>query len=1057
MSATPGEHAAGAELTLLDGLRWGGAPVPGERSHALLAALALGGGRPVGDARLVDEVWGVDDSPANPTKALQVLVSRTRTATGADLVQRNGQGYRLGTASVDATLLRERAAAARTALGAGRPAEARDQARAALEVPVRSSGASDGGPVDRLVRAAHEDRSGARGVLGVALSMLGEHDAALPALQASHADDPRDEHLLAALLRSEAVVRGGAAALERYERHRSRLRVTLGTDPGPELRQVHAELLAHDRPVREGLLHDASRLIGRDDDVAALGELIRSSRVTSIVGAGGLGKTRLAHVMGRLAEQPVVHFVELAGVTSPDGVAVEVGSVLGVRESVAERRLQRTAERHDLHTRILERLGGLPALLILDNCEHVVEAVADLVAVLVARSPQLRVLTTTRAPLGLAAERVYPLSTLTRDDAVELFRERATSARPGVLLDDARIASLVDRLDGLPLAVELAAAKVRVMSVEEIERRLENRFALLRGGSRDAPERHQTLLAVIDWSWNLLDEEERLALRRLSAFRDGFSLAGADAVMGADDAVGVVTALVDQSLVSVHESDTLRFRLLETVREFGRMQLVDAGDDTYVEGRLRAWAVGYATEADRRLFSPEQVATMRELRVEEGNLTDVLRRSLADRDAPTAVPVMAVLAGFWSVEGNHLKVVNVAEPVEDVVADADVPPGLDVAMRAVLGTLVVNTMIFSGAPAPRALARLRALGPGPAPGRIHAMVRVLLAISEPTGFGQVGNLDELCTDPDPVVAGLAYQWRSQARENAGDLAGAMSDARAALALCDDAEGPWMRALQTAQLAGLAVQVGDTEAGRAYGEAALAAMELLGAVEDTMQLKAMLAVLEIEAGRLEEAERLLAEVADDEQRNQSIFGGTLMVLCGQAELALARGQVDEGLRLYRESAVSMRERTIPGVDLAIDFTPWVMFPEAAALSAHVRHGVREPVAELRDSLLARATTLIGDEESFLDYPMAGSVVCALALWELTRADLDRVAGERAVRMLVAADLFGYNRMLPSLGWQHAAGLAESSFPGAAESYRAEVAGRSAVELRDDVRRLLAELD
>ena len=165
--------------------------------------------------------------------------------------------------------------------------------------------------------------------------------------------------------------------------------------------------------------------------MAALSELIRSSRVTSIVGAGGLGKTRLAHVMGRLAEQPVVHFVELAGVTSPDGVAVEVGSVLGVRESVAERRLQRTAERHDLHARILEQLGGLPALLILDNCEHVVEAVADLVAVLVARSPQLRVLTTTRAPLGLAAERVYLLL-----DArpvtmpVELFRERATSARP---------------------------------------------------------------------------------------------------------------------------------------------------------------------------------------------------------------------------------------------------------------------------------------------------------------------------------------------------------------------------------------------------------------------------------------------------------------------------------------------------------------------------------------------------------------------------------------------------------------------------------------------------
>jgi hypothetical protein len=318
-------------------------------------------------------------------------------------------------------------------------------------------------------------------------------------------------------------------------------------------------------------------------------------------------------------------------------------------------------------------------------------------------------------------------------------------------------------------------------------------------------------------------------------------------------------------------------------------------------------------------------------------------------------------------------------------------------------------------------------------------------------------MDVLCDDPDPVVAGLAFQWRSQARENSGDLTGAMADARAALALCDDSEGPWMRALQTAQLAGLAVQAGDAEAGRAYGEASLASMEQLGAVEDTMQLKAMLAVLEIGAGRFEEAERLLDEVADEQRRSHSVFAGTLMVLCGQAELALARGRVDEGLRLFRESAVVMRERTIPGADLSIDLTQWVLFPEAAAVSAHVRHGVREPVAELRKSLVDKAQSVLADEETFLDYPVVGSVVCALAMWELTRDDLDRAAGERAARMLVTADAFGYNRMLPSLGWGYAAELSESAFPGVAESYRAEIAGRSAVELRDDVRRLLAELD
>ncbi len=227
---------------------------------------------------------------------------------------------------------------------------------------------------------------------------------------------------------------------------------------------------------------------------------------------------------------------------------------------------------------------------------------------LITRTPALRVLTTTRAPLGLAAERIYPLPQLARDDAVELFRERATAARPGVLLDDERVAALVDRLDGLPLAVELAAARVRVMSVEEIERRLDDRFALLRGGSRAAPERHQTLLAVIDWSWNLLDPDEQYALRRLAVFRDGFSLDGAAAVLEADDALDVVTRLVDQSLVVVTEADGgLRYRLLETVREFGRVQLATAGDEEDAERLLQDWATGFARVATETMFTPAQV------------------------------------------------------------------------------------------------------------------------------------------------------------------------------------------------------------------------------------------------------------------------------------------------------------------------------------------------------------------------------------------------------------------------------------------------------------------
>ena len=1041
-------------LVLLDGVRWCDVPVPGERSHALLAALALEGSRAVSGERLVQEVWGEDGAPATPAKALQVLVSRTRAQTDPGLLVRAADGYRLGEVSVDSWALRRHASAARDALDRGDASRARDEARAALAVPVAGTGIPTG-PVAALRSAATQQQAVAGEVLGRALSVLGEHREALALLEPAVATRPGDEALLEALLRSEAAVRGAPVALERYERHREGVRDSLGTDPGPALQQLHSELLTRDRPVREGLLHDATRLIGRDDDVSALSAIIRTSRLTSIVGAGGLGKTRLAHLLGRLADQPAVHFVELAGVTSPDGVAVEVGSVLGVREAVASRRLQGSAQRHDLHTRIVEQLSGTPVLLILDNCEHLVDAVADLVAVLLTRAPRLRVLTTTRSPLGLAAERVYPLPQLDHADAVQLFRERATAARPGARLDDARIGSLVDRLDGLPLAVELAAAKVRVMSVEEIERRLENRFALLRGGSRDAPARHQTLLAVIDWSWNLLSEEQRVALRRLSVFRDGFGLSGAAAVIGVEDALGLVTELVDQSLVTVHEADTVRYRLLETVREFGRMQLVDAGDDTLAEDRLRDWAVDLSSVTQERLYTRDQVAALADLRAEEGNLTDVLRRGLADRDPVTVVQVMAALAGLWTVQGDHLKVVALATPVEDVLAEAPVPEELLDALRVTLSTTVVNTMILTDAPSPRSLARLEELGPGTGEPRVRAEVQVLLTLARSGGFGRMGALDELMEDPDPAVAMLAHVWTSQARENAGDPQGGLEAAHTALAMSDEEGGPWLPALVTSMLANLSAQVGDYEAARSYAQQALTVMESLGAIEDSMQLRSVVAVLDISAGRLDEAAEVFAAIAADE-RNQSVVGGTLVMRCGVAELELARGHVDEGLRLYAEAVTALRELSYPGIDMPTGgLAPWLLYPEAAALSAHARLGRRAEAQELRDGLVGRCLELLRGDHLALDYPVTGAVLFALSLWELTG---ERVAAgwELAVRLLTVAEGFAYNQMMPSLAWPFAASVAETRCPGLVASVRAELAGRRGAELLEEARSLVGRL-
>ncbi len=499
---------------------------------------------------------------------------------------------------------------AREAEGRHDLVRARDLARRALALP--APGSAGGGRARRAPAGRPPGTARSRPpVLGRALSGLGDHDEALPAARRLGGDD---EATVAALLRSTAAVHGAPAALDATSGTASELADRLGVDPGPGCsRRCTRELLAADSPVREGLLFEATSLVGRDEDIRALRAAVREARVTSILGPGGLGKTRLAHLLGREAEQPVVHFVELVGVASPEDVVGEVGSALGVRDSVSGRRVLTAEQRNDVRARIAQLLDQAPTLLILDNCEHVVEAVAELVAFLVASCRQLRVVTTTRAPLAIAAERVFALGQLAEDAAADLFRQRASAARPGVPLEDDAVRRVVRRLDGLPLAIELAAAKVRVMSVEDIDRRLDDRFALLRGGDRSAPDRHQTLIAVIDWSWNLLGEAERRALRWLSVFHDGFSLAGAGDAASASDAldVGAVAGRPVAADACSRPRGSVRYRMLETVREFGRMQLVGAGEDAAAARRACSPGPGATPRRTwRELWSTDQVAAV---------------------------------------------------------------------------------------------------------------------------------------------------------------------------------------------------------------------------------------------------------------------------------------------------------------------------------------------------------------------------------------------------------------------------------------------------------------
>lgn len=976
-------------LCVLDRVTWDGAPVPGERTHALLRALVDAGSRGLSETSLVEEVWA-DDVPANPAKALQVVVSRARAATRGDAIERTPGGYRLalGPDEVDAWALRPE---------------------------------------------------------GLRLAGEGRHADAIALLERARPDD----EVVAALLRSVAAVHGVPAALERYDAYRTDLADRLGVDPPPVLQELYAELLASDRPVRTGVHHYASSLVGRAGDLHEVRQLLRDHRVVSILGPGGLGKTRLANLVADRAEQPVVHVVELVGVTDPDDLVSEVGSALGVRDSVAGRRVLTPTQQRDVRSRIAQQLDVAPTLLVLDNCEHLIDAVADLVGFLVSSAPRLRVLTTTRAPLAISGERVFPLGQLAPADGATLFRERARAARPDVALPAAAVDSIVARLDGLPLAIELAAVKVRSMAVDDIDRRLENRFTLLRGGDRTAPDRHQTLVAVIDWSWNLLDEDQRRALRVLSVFHDGFDLAGAEHVVGGE-ALVVVPALVEQSLLAVSETPTgVRYRMLETVREFGRMQLIDAGEDADARVRHRSWAVGVADREGRRLFSPDQVAAIAAIAPEENNLAEALRLALAEPDRDAAVALTATLGGFWMIRGQHPRVLTVAGLLSSTLGDWDPPPERLDQTRAALCVAIVNAWMLQREGLDEIHARLSALGAGESPA-LAALVTVVLAtfVTDRTD----DPLDDIVEQVDPGVRGVVLQWIAHERENAGDPEGALTALEEALALVTDDLGPWSRALLHTQLAGLYVQTGAPERAAVHAASAGPVLAQLGAYDDAMQARAVLVMAALAQGEIGRAEQLVDEIAELAPRGG--VGTTGLLLTTRAEVAFTKGDVVTGLELIREAADSMAELRFPGMKVAEDLTPWSIFGDAIAVTQYALHGSGSDGDDLHARLAGRALRIVDSARGFVDVPVIGLCLFALGRWAWTRQTLEQ---RDAVRLLVLAHRCGYPQASSVLSWPDATDDVEAAAPellDAVEQEYGDSRGPAVVDLaRGVLKRLL----
>ncbi|WP_253789180.1 AfsR/SARP family transcriptional regulator [Nocardia amikacinitolerans] len=748
-----------------------------------------------------------------------------------------------------------------------------------------------------------------------------------------------------------------------------------------------------------GLRAAPNALLGRDGDLDELVGLLRAARVVTVLGPGGTGKTRVANEVGaRVARRESVVLVELASVRSTSvadaraDIESAISTTLGIGEVVREPGLLRQG-RIDTGRRLRDALSARPMLLILDNCEHLIDAVAEVVADLIGSCEQLTVLTTSRAPLAISAESVYPLAPLAIDaagsPATDLFSARARAVRPTVRLDPDAVARLCAMLDGLPLAIELAAARVRTMSVEEIESRLEHRFALLRGGDRSSPERHRTLHAVIAWSWNLLDPPQQATLRRMCRFPAGFTLPAAESVAGGadvDDVTAAVDGLVGQSLLTVLEDEGgTRYRMLETVREFGEEQLTAADEGELVMRRMSRWASEYAVAAARRYRTDDQVSTVLSVGAELDNLVAVLRHALDRGDSATVYRVFPVAAMLWMMRGAHLELTSWAPRVLRLTPEPGPARGVVADLRMLASVVIGLHMIYLNSDLrPLAAVRSRARTLLRTAVDMNPGLRLLgdLLIADASGKGVARKLAEGARSPDPDVRAAALIARANLRENQGDVHGSARDSLGALRLVEPAD-LWGTAMVCQHLGQLGGQTARYAESVDYYRRAVEALRILRAHDEIVEIRSYLAVALIGIGGVDQARAELSfalDSSDDPAHVQPIDDPNIRrnhrlatVAAGVAELALAEGDIDAGMRYYRRSLNLLgwpEDELTPG--------PGGLMLAGAMVGAHVLYGRVDAATELAAELAAGAA---GRLAQYYDLPQIGAVACGVGSYLL----------------------------------------------------------------------------
>ncbi|MFF4057577.1 BTAD domain-containing putative transcriptional regulator [Streptomyces sp. NPDC001668] len=954
-------------------LRPDGTPVPvgGARLRALLTVLALRPGRTVPVSVLVDEVWD-GDPPADATGAVQALVGRLRRALGAEAVASVDGGYRLTAASDDIDLHRfERLAGDGVrALADGDPAKAAGVLDDALalwrgpalaDLPDRTADAAraEGRRLDAL-RARH-----------TAALALGQADLALLELTALCDAHPLDEPLQALRLRALRDTGRTAEALAAYESVRQLLADRLGADPGAELRALHGELLrpeptresagAHGRgPVGErpsavpappvgNLRARLTSFVGREADIEAIRGDLAAARLVTLLGPGGAGKTRLSQEAAEAVGDVVrdgVWLAELAPVDDPDAVPEAVLTAVGARETVlygagAEAMRAAGGERPDDPVeRLAEHCGRRSMLLILDNCEHVVDAAARLAETLLERCPGLTVLATSREPLGVPGELLRPVEPLPEPVALRLLADRGAAARPGFRVDAdeetaAACAEICRRLDGLPLGIELAAARLRMLTPRQIADRLDDRFRLLTSGSRTVLPRQQTLRAVVDWSWDLLDEEERDVLRRLSVFAGGCDLAAAEAVCG-PAALEALGSLVDKSLVVTAPSGDgeMRYRLLETVAEYAGERLDEAdGSRADAERAHLTYYRELARTTDPLLRGPGQLAAIGRLQREYENLRTALRRAVADRDEQEGLCLVLSLAWYWQMRDLRIEARNWSREVQTLGPDpftepvrpaapvwercTDTPPPwtgevLEEARRgAHLVHLACMDTELDAWQNQHAQAKLRSIAATYEPGMAQTCRMPgslwFFAIMLTGDMDRLRNVIQATVDTCRATPGYewelaaALQWRANLLANRSDWAGdAIQDAEEALEIYERLGDLWGTAEALSARAEAHERKGEWRAAADDYERAIERAEQLGARAQKSVLNARLGSTLLETGEAERGELLLREViADQDGARNEAMPASRMFLAGRLGLT---GRVDEAreqLRLLRQ--------------------------------------------------------------------------------------------------------------------------------------------------------------